>query len=351
MPTLLAEAAQAQRVAQVDEVDRAAGDGRRIDDDEVELREVDTLGRRVLREHLGVVAGVEQDALAADIDKRGVAPIRLHRRVLPEGIVQHGDLRVRRSAAIRPAPRRWRRNAGPARSWRCRGLDRFMSAPLGDGWVAADGVSQPLGRYSAAEAAPALKPGPRFAEGPSKVYRSTQRSGGRALGHHRRPTWARCQAALRRVPARPRPRGTAPRRCAAGAAAEGVRAAELPGAPPAARTGQGRVARRRLARRGGHRRFGQPMRQRAAGGSRRSRWPPDQDGAEARLPVRCGGSSRSRALRGRRSRSQRIAPRARAASLRRGVVVCPRSWRRRLWASPSRSPQSHSGCSSAQPPR
>jgi hypothetical protein len=62
---------------------------------EVEPGEIDTLSRRVLRQHLGVVAGVEQDALACDLDKHGVAPILLQCRIATEGIVEHRDLCLR----------------------------------------------------------------------------------------------------------------------------------------------------------------------------------------------------------------------------------------------------------------
>jgi hypothetical protein len=42
-------------------------------DDKVELGQVDALGLDVLVEGLGIVAGVEKDAFAADFDQGGVA--------------------------------------------------------------------------------------------------------------------------------------------------------------------------------------------------------------------------------------------------------------------------------------
>jgi hypothetical protein len=82
-------------------------------DDEVQLRQVDALGLRVLRQDVRVVAGVEQDALAAIFHQRGVAPILLHRRALAKGVVKDGDLRLGRIGGCRRRRRgRARRAAG-----------------------------------------------------------------------------------------------------------------------------------------------------------------------------------------------------------------------------------------------
>src|SRR5580704_3116547 len=59
---------------------------------EVQLFQVDALGLHIMREDVRVVAGVEQDAFAAILDKGGEPPIFLHRRGLAEGIVKDGDL-------------------------------------------------------------------------------------------------------------------------------------------------------------------------------------------------------------------------------------------------------------------
>ena len=61
-------------------------------DHEVERGQVDTLGLHVVRKDLGVVAGVEQDALAAVLDEGGESPVLLHRRGFAERIVEDGDL-------------------------------------------------------------------------------------------------------------------------------------------------------------------------------------------------------------------------------------------------------------------
>ena len=78
-------------------------------DDEVELGQVDALGLRILRQKVGVVAGVEQNALAGILDERGIAPVLLHRGKLAEGVIEHGDLRLARVSARR---RGWRSRRG-----------------------------------------------------------------------------------------------------------------------------------------------------------------------------------------------------------------------------------------------
>lgn len=61
------------------------------DDDEVQPRQVDTERPRVLGEQLGVVPGVEEDALAAVLDERGEAPVEPNIVVLGEGVGDDGD--------------------------------------------------------------------------------------------------------------------------------------------------------------------------------------------------------------------------------------------------------------------
>jgi hypothetical protein len=61
-------------------------------DHEIELPEVDACGFDVLREHIRVVARVEQNAPPADFDERGKAPVLLHGRDLAERVVQDSDL-------------------------------------------------------------------------------------------------------------------------------------------------------------------------------------------------------------------------------------------------------------------
>src|SRR5262249_19524127 len=62
------------------------------DNGEVELRQVDTLGRNIVRKDLGIVAGVKQNALAAIGNERGKSPILLHCRGLAKGIVENRNL-------------------------------------------------------------------------------------------------------------------------------------------------------------------------------------------------------------------------------------------------------------------
>src|SRR6202162_5012036 len=59
---------------------------------EVELGEIDALRLDVVRKDLGVVAGIEQDALASVFDQCGKSPVFPHRRGLAEGVVEDGDL-------------------------------------------------------------------------------------------------------------------------------------------------------------------------------------------------------------------------------------------------------------------
>ena len=61
-------------------------------DCEIQLPEVDTLGLHIVSEDVGIVAGVEQNALAAIFDEGEEPPILLHRGGLAEGIVKYGDL-------------------------------------------------------------------------------------------------------------------------------------------------------------------------------------------------------------------------------------------------------------------
>jgi hypothetical protein len=61
-------------------------------DCEVQLFQVNTLGRHIVREDIRIIAGIEQDALAAILDQGGEPPILFHRGGLAEGIVKDGDL-------------------------------------------------------------------------------------------------------------------------------------------------------------------------------------------------------------------------------------------------------------------
>src|SRR4029079_10689348 len=61
---------------------------------EVQLGQVDALGLRVLRENIRVVAGVEEDTLAAVLYESGIPPVLLHGGRLAEGIIEDGDLRL-----------------------------------------------------------------------------------------------------------------------------------------------------------------------------------------------------------------------------------------------------------------
>src|SRR5262245_44606539 len=73
-------------------------------DGEVQLLQVDTLGLHIVREDVGVVSGIKQDALAAILDERGEPPILPPRRSVAEGIVKDGDLgRARLSIGRRGA--------------------------------------------------------------------------------------------------------------------------------------------------------------------------------------------------------------------------------------------------------
>src|SRR5947207_2306130 len=68
-------------------------------DDKVQPGQIYALGFRVSRQDVGVVAGVEQDALPTVVDDRGVAPVLLHGRRLAEGVIEDDDLRLRRIGA------------------------------------------------------------------------------------------------------------------------------------------------------------------------------------------------------------------------------------------------------------
>src|SRR5712691_11101585 len=70
---------------------------------EVQLCKVDSLGRDVVREDLRIIAGIEQDALAAVFKVCRKPPVFLHGGGLAEGIVEDRDLR---RVCLRA--RRWR---------------------------------------------------------------------------------------------------------------------------------------------------------------------------------------------------------------------------------------------------
>src|SRR5437667_9378934 len=78
-------------------------------DNEIELRQIDALRLRVLREGVAVVASVEQDTLAAVLDQCGIAPVLLHAGRLAESVIKDGDLRLHRVGVRRL---RWRARGG-----------------------------------------------------------------------------------------------------------------------------------------------------------------------------------------------------------------------------------------------
>src|SRR4051794_15761960 len=61
-------------------------------DDEIEIGEINALCFHVGGKRLTVIASVEQNSLASDLNERGEAPILLHRCVRAEGVVQDRDL-------------------------------------------------------------------------------------------------------------------------------------------------------------------------------------------------------------------------------------------------------------------
>src|SRR5438045_1506031 len=61
-------------------------------DDKIEICKVNALRLNVGGEDVAIIAGVEQDSLAGDLDERGETPILLHRGVGAEGVVEDGDL-------------------------------------------------------------------------------------------------------------------------------------------------------------------------------------------------------------------------------------------------------------------
>ena len=77
-------------------------------DCEIQLLKVDTLGLDIVREDVGIIAGVEQDALAAIIDEGGEPPIFLHRGGLAKGNLKDGDLGCARLSGCRRGANRCR---------------------------------------------------------------------------------------------------------------------------------------------------------------------------------------------------------------------------------------------------
>ena len=63
------------------------------DDREIQQLQVDTLGLDIVREDLRIIAGIEQDALAAVFNVCRETPVFLHSRGLAEGVVEDRDLR------------------------------------------------------------------------------------------------------------------------------------------------------------------------------------------------------------------------------------------------------------------
>ena len=68
---------------------------------EVEPTQVDAGGLRVRREGLGIVAGIEQDALAAILDERRETPVLLKSGGTAESVIQNGDAVAGRRARER----------------------------------------------------------------------------------------------------------------------------------------------------------------------------------------------------------------------------------------------------------
>ena len=64
-------------------------------DCEIQLPKVDTLGLHIVREDVGIIPGVEQDALAGNLYERRVTPVLSHRSVLAERIVEDRDTVLR----------------------------------------------------------------------------------------------------------------------------------------------------------------------------------------------------------------------------------------------------------------
>ena len=64
--------------------------------DEVDLRQIDVQLFDVGFEFCGIVSRVEEDALAIEFDEGGVTPIQRDAGLGREGIVEDGDLVVRR---------------------------------------------------------------------------------------------------------------------------------------------------------------------------------------------------------------------------------------------------------------
>src|SRR5258706_12932877 len=61
-------------------------------DDEIKVRKVNTLSLNIGGEDVAIIARVEQDSFARDLDKRREAPILPHRGVLAESVVKDSDL-------------------------------------------------------------------------------------------------------------------------------------------------------------------------------------------------------------------------------------------------------------------
>src|SRR5215470_13785883 len=60
--------------------------------DEIKVGEINTLCLYVGRKDIAIIAGIEQDSLTRDLDKRGEAPILPHCSVLAERVVKYRDL-------------------------------------------------------------------------------------------------------------------------------------------------------------------------------------------------------------------------------------------------------------------
>ena len=85
-------------------------------DDEIEIGEINALCFHVGGKRLTVIAGVELNSLAGDLNERGEAPILLHRWVRAEGVVQDRDLGLGsggRSVTAVKRPR-WRARPRPS---------------------------------------------------------------------------------------------------------------------------------------------------------------------------------------------------------------------------------------------
>ena len=85
------------------------------DDHEIDLLQIDAQRLHIVFEDLGVVAGIEQDVLAAIIDQGGETPVQRNSGVLPERVVKNGDP-IRRFCGAEPHEQPNPNREGPERN-------------------------------------------------------------------------------------------------------------------------------------------------------------------------------------------------------------------------------------------